>query len=294
MNRLYEINDIIDKYSEQGYILTLRQLYYQLVSSAIISNDDREYKKLCKLLGKGRMAGFVDWDAIEDRLRVPYIHYHAADPVGGINDLLKQYRLDRQIGQEKYIEIWVEKDALSGVIRKVTDKYHVKLMVNRGYSSITAMREAYIRMKDALVYNQEPIIFYLGDHDPSGLDMVRDITERITEFGSGDVYIPEIASYEDTGGEWFQVKHIALTVDQISQYKPPPNPAKITDPRAKWYISKFGNTSWEVDALPPNVLLELIEEAILGEIDINKYDEVMIDEEEDKKTLKRLRNSVNG
>lgn len=179
--RLVQINEIIERYAAQGYRLTLRQLYYQLVSQALIPNKTAEYAKLSRLLVNGRMAGEVDWDSIEDRLRVPKIPYWATGITSAINDTIDQYRLNRMEGQDSYIEVWVEKDALSNVLYRVTSEYHIKLMINRGYSSCTAMHDAYERFDyhaDAM-----PYILYLGDHDPSGLDMVRDIRDRLEGFG---------------------------------------------------------------------------------------------------------------
>ena len=138
VERLEVINAIIEEYADEGYILTLRQLYYQLVSRDIIPNKVQEYSKLSTLLVKGRMAGVVDWEAIEDRIRLPFLPYWVDGPEEAIEDTINQYRLNRQTGQDVYIELWVEKDALSGVLKRVTSYYHIKLMVNRGYSSCTA------------------------------------------------------------------------------------------------------------------------------------------------------------
>ena len=270
-DRLLTINSIIDEYASDGYKLTLRQLYYQLVSRDKIPNAQKEYAKLSTLLVKGRMAGVVDWAAIEDRLRVPYLPYWVTDVPGAIKDTIDQYRLDRQEDQDRYIELWVEKDALSGVLRRVTQQYHIRLMVNRGYSSCSAMYAAYNRLLIPELDDKETTILYLGDHDPSGLDMVRDITDRLNEFG---VYPT--------------VEHIALTMDQIEEHRPPPNPTKITDPRAKEYLSNFGNTSWEVDALTPQTLTRLIESRLHDLIDIEQFDLQLLREERDKETLKKF------
>jgi len=211
----------------------------------------------------------VDWDAIEDRIRVPHLPYYVEDIPDAINDTIRAYRLDRQKGQPNYIEVWCEKDALSNVLKRVTNKYHVRLMVNRGYSSCTAMHDAYQRYANASKYNdQELKLIYLGDHDPSGLDMIRDITEREEEFGIS-----------------IDVIHIALTRQQITRYNPPPNPAKITDPRAGWYISKHGGTSWEVDALEPKVLNKLLTKAIEDLMDMDLYQEQLDQEEVDKEKM---------
>lgn len=265
------INSIIEEYKEQGYTLTLRQLYYQLVSRGVIPNLTKEYAKLSSLLVKGRMGGVLNWNAIEDRLRVPYIPYSVDDIDDAIQDTINQYRLDRQDGQDVYIELWVEKDALSGVLKKITRHYHINLMVNRGYSSCSAMHDAFQRLERQEDEGKKTVILYLGDHDPSGLDMIRDIKERLEEFG----VCPD-------------VKQIGLTMEQIKKYNPPPNPAKITDPRAKWYISEFGETSWEVDALTPEVLHQLVKDNVEELIDMDMFNDKILDEEKDKEKLREF------
>jgi len=255
---------ILDEYGEQGYVLTLRQLYYQLVSRAIIPNNLKEYSKLSYLLVKARMGGYVDWSAIEDRLRRPDLPYWCIDIPDALEDTIGQYRLNRQRGQANYIEVWVEKDALSGVLKRITEEYHIRLCVNRGYSSATAMYNAARRLRR---YPNSHII-YLGDHDPSGLDMIRDIEDRLEQF---DCYPT--------------VHRLALTSEQIEEHDPPPNPAKWKDTRAEKYIAEFGEVCWEVDALPPDVLSETLQNAILGLIDIDKFEAVKEREIEDKVKL---------
>lgn len=261
--RLSVINSILEDYSAQGYVLTLRQLYYQLVSRDIIPNESRQYVQLSNILKKGRMAGIVDWSAIEDRIRKPKLPYWALDPQDAIRDMIRTYRLNRMQDQALNIEVWVEKDALSNVLWRVTSKYHVRLMVNRGYSSVTAMHDAAERLMDG------DMILYFGDHDPSGLDMIRDIEERLFDFNK------EI-----------QVVPVALTMEQIKQYNPPPNPAKITDPRSGWYIKEYGHTSWELDALPPNVLIDLVESHIKKNIDMDLWQDQVDQEQEDIREIK--------
>jgi len=273
IERLNQINAIIEEYRLQGYKLTLRQLYYQLVSRDVIPNKTEEYAKLSSILVKGRMAGIVDWEAIEDRIRTPKIPYYAANVADAIDDITRQYRLDRMRNQDVYVEVWVEKDALSGVISRVTEKFHVRLMVNRGYSSATAMHDA---AKRIIRSEKEAHILYLGDHDPSGMDMVRDIRDRLLEFNA------EV-----------KVDHIALTDEQIAKYNPPPNPAKVTDPRAGGYIAQYGKTSWEVDALTPTVLNALIESKILGIIDYGKFEDILRKENLDIIKMKEFRDMVN-
>lgn len=267
-DQLRIINKIIEEYKEEGYTLTLRQLYYQLVSRDIVPNEQKEYAKLSTLLVKGRMAGVVDWEAIEDRIRIPYLPYWVHGVEDAIQDTIGHYRLNRQKGQEVYIELWVEKDALSGVLKRITSKYHINLMVNRGYSSCSAMHDAYKRLKTQEDSGKETHILYLGDHDPSGLDMIRDIRERLEEFGVN----PE-------------VKHIGLTMEQIKEFNPPTNPAKITDPRAKWYLAEYGDKSWEVDALNPKVLHQLVRDHVEELIDMKLFNRKLRQEEQDKEKL---------
>ena len=271
------INSIIEEYAEEGYKLTLRQLYYQLVSRDIIPNAVKEYAKISTLLVKGRMAGVVDWEAIEDRIRVPFLPYWVFGIEDAIKDIIEQYRLNRQQDQDVYIELWVEKDALSGVLKRITSHYHINLMVNRGYSSCTAMHDAYKRLKRQENQGKSTYILYLGDHDPSGLDMVRDIRDRLEEFG----VIPKVIP-------------IGLTREQINKYNPPPNPAKIKDPRARGYIEQHGNTSWEVDALNPKVLQELVKINVESLIDVNLFQEQIKTEELDKKKLLKMSNYIEG
>lgn len=268
--RLRQINVICEEYAAEGYKLTLRQLYYQLVKANVIPNNQREYSKLSNLLKKGRMAGEVDWDIIEDRIRQPYIPYYVSDIEDAVNDTINQYRLDRMSDQSVYIEVWVEKDALSGVLKRITEKYHVRLMVNRGYSSCSAMYDAAKRIK-RYDSDKECFILYLGDHDPSGMDMDRDIQVRLNEFES-----------------IVHVKRVALTSDQVKQYNPPPNPAKFQDPRASAYIAKFGRTSWEVDALNPKTLHQMLKDEIESLIDMEKFKEQLRQEERDKNKLRSI------
>lgn len=275
--RLEIINRIVQEYQGQGLKLTLRQLYYQLVSRDIIPNKKSEYSKLSTLLKEGRMGGVVDWDAIEDRLRVPKKPSSWNSPAEILDSAIYSFALPRQEGQDVYLEVWVEKDALSGVLSRVTSKYHIPILVNRGYSSASAMYEAYNRFQDADVCGQAVKILYLGDYDPSGIDMIRDIRERTLEFfGPGS-------------GVDFEVVPIALTRKQIEQYDPPPNPAKMLDPRAGSFLQEHGTTSWEVDALRPEVLNQILTEKILQYIDEERYTEIVGREEGYKNQLRAMK-----
>lgn len=262
-------NEILEEYADQNLRLTLRQLYYQLVARDFIPNLVQEYSKLSRIMVFGRMNGLVDWDYIEDRLRRPWIPYWNEGPADALKDTIDQYRLDRQAGQENYIELWTEKDAVSNILKQCSDFYHIRLVVNRGYTSCSAIKDAAERFK---YQSGDPLILYVGDHDPSGLDMIRDIHDRLEEFDP----------------RHFHVEHVALTWSQIEEFKPPPNPAKITDPRAKWYFEEFGSESWELDALRPEVLKKIVDEAIEQYVDLDKFLMICRKEDRDKKKLEKI------
>lgn len=305
--RLKQINTIIREYQAQGYRLTLRQLYYQLVSRDIIPNKQQEYAKLSTVLTEGRMCGLVDWNAIEDRLRRPSQPNSWETPQDGLDTIINLYQLPRMKGQENYIEVWVEKDALSGVLSRVTRKYHIPIVVNRGYSSVSAMYDAYNRFHEAYTSDQSVKIIYLGDYDPSGMDMIRDIEHRICEFFLGYFLDPDDVSQQMKDPEFinrarklllrdhgfdFEVVPIALTRKQINQYNPPPNPAKRTDPRSDKFIAAHGATSWEVDALRPEVLDTILTNAIERYINRDTYDEIISREQADKDKLESLKDHL--
>ncbi len=272
---LDKITNVVEEYQKEGYKLTLRQLYYQLVTSLIILNEDKKYAKLSKILTDARMCGKVDWDSIEDRVRIPQIPSEWDDINHLVDSAVYSYRKDRHKGQENYVEVWVEKDALSGVLSPITKEYHVHLMVNRGYSSVSAMHDSALRFEAAINDGKNCFILYLGDHDPSGLDMIRDIRHRLKEF-QVDVH----------------VKDIALTKQQIKKYNPPPNPAKITDPRSNDYISEHGAVSWELDALKPQVLHNLLRKNLDQLIDMEMYNDIIQQEELEKQKLASLAKKI--
>ena len=244
------VNSVITDYKEQGYSLTLRQVYYQLVSKNTIANSERSYNNLGVLLNNGRLAGLIDWEAIEDRTRYVRALSHWNHPSEIIKDAAASYNIDLWQGQQYYVEVWVEKDALIGIVEQAATRYDVPCFSCRGYVSQSEMWEAAQRM----ISHSESVVLHLGDHDPSGIDMTRDIQERLCMFGA-DV----------------RVERLALNMSQVEQYNPPPNPAKVTDTRAGGYVKKYGASSWELDALEPRTLDELICSSILKYLDMEKF-----------------------
>lgn len=304
--------EVIREYRADGLKLSLRQLYYQLVSEDIIPNDDKEYKKLGALIGKARLIGEIDWDAIEDRNREPDTPAEFESLSELIEAAIHSYRLPRCKGQSYYLELWVEKAALANVLLPLAREYHATLMVNRGYSSLSAMFESAQRIDRRCRYMSprgrydsregelcvdEAIILYLGDLDPSGEDMVRDIEERLTMFLDGGVSIDSDDGRIETPDGWntemvsrvpLTVEKIALTMDQVREYQPPPNPAKRTDSRSKAFMQRYGASSWEVDALRPNVLRQIIRDAFEEYMDLDMMQEFIDQEEVDKAQLREL------
>jgi hypothetical protein len=261
---------IIKEYAEQGYLLTLRQLYYQFVARDLIENRQSEYKRLGSIIADARLAGLLDWDAIEDRGRNINIPPSWSDPASIIKVCAEQYRLDLWEDQSFRPEVWVEKEALLSVMQVACDKYRVPYFACKGYVSQSEMWNAGAkRLRKHISNGQVPFIIHLGDHDPSGIDMTRDISDRLELFAGGSV----------------EVKRIALNFHQIGQYNPPPNPAKITDSRFAKYASCYGTESWELDALQPNVLVSLIQKKILSRLDGDKWDVLKEQETEERKHL---------
>lgn len=278
---LDQIIGIVEDYLAQGITLTNRQLYYQLVSRDIIPNADEIYKRICTFLTDARYAGLIDWEAIEDRGRIPVKHPEWSNIKSLIESAVYSYRLPRWLDQDYYIELYCEKQAMESVLKPVSEKYHIYFGVNKGYSSASTMYDLAQRIKDKINEEKKAVILYLGDHDPSGLDMVRDINKRILEFlmeGDDCVYTA------DEGD--FKIIPLALNMKQIEQYNPPPNPAKITDPRAKGYIENYGNKSWELDALEPKILIGITENGIKKFMDPDKYLYWIDRENKEKKALK--------
>lgn len=281
------IVDIVNLYAADQYLLTLRQLHYQLVKSNWIVNHDSAYKKLGSILDDCKYAGLIDWDNIEDRGRLPYIPYWVTGIEGALKDTIDQYRLDRQKGQHVHVELWTEKDALSAILKRSTQKYHIQLVVNKGYTSSSAIHNAYKRFIRAIAAGQVVDILYFGDHDPSGLDMVRDIRDRI-EFMLLNGRHSELFDDVDVKSA-FRILPIGLTMDQIKEYNLPPNPTKLTDSRAEKYIKKYGKTCWEVDALNPQILTDIIETNIQDIIDMDQFEAVLVREKVD---ILKLQNFV--
>lgn len=269
MALIAQANTIIDAYQAQGFDLTLRQLYYQFVARDLIPNKDTEYKKLGAILLDARMAGLVDWDAIVDRTRNLRSLAHWDDPASIVDACASQFRIDLWAGQQYRPEVWIEKDALVGVISGVCESLDVPYFSCRGYTSVSEIWGGAMRLKKYVKAGQTPIILHFGDHDPSGIDMTRDIRDRMRTFG-----VP------------LEVRRLALNMDQVEQYEPPPNPAKMTDTRCAGYIAEYETeSSWELDALEPAVLAALITTTIESLRDDDPWNEAVREQQQARDQL---------
>jgi hypothetical protein len=254
-------NDIVEEYRKQGLDLTLRQVYYQFVSRGWIPNNQQEYKRLGSILNDARMAGKLSWESIEDRTRNLRGNSHWDDPAQILRAVAQQYREDLWWTQDHYVEVWIEKDALVGVLEAVCPENDVPYFSCRGYTSQSEMWAAAVRINRACRGGRKPVIIHLGDHDPSGVDMSRDISDRLNLFSGAKFKEPPQFDLRWKPVD-IDVRRIALTMDQVQEYSPPPNPAKMTDARAKGYVDQFGDESWELDALEPRKLIDLIQAEI--------------------------------
>lgn len=261
------VNAIIAEYG--GKSLTCRQIFYQLVARGIVENNYREYLNNNRICERGRMAGLIDWDAIEDRTRWLRRLSTWSSPQSFLRQMSSRYRRNWWGDQDHYVEVWIEKDALIGVIEDVCDEWQVPYLAARGFCSQSAMYEASMRF----ILRENPVILYLGDHDPSGLKMGDDVRDRLKKFGCGHV----------------EVVRLALNMDQIDEYGPPPNNINTDDARADWYQAEYGDQSWELDALAPDVISGLIETAIEEYVDLGAWERVKKRENRERNKLLKIK-----
>jgi hypothetical protein len=272
---------VLDRYAAQGYDLSLRQLYYQFISADLFpaswideeynrrnglpadtKNTEKNYKNLGGIVSDARLAGLLDWDMIKDRGRELITQPHWASPQAIIEASAEQFQIDKWADQRNHIEVMVEKQALEGVLIPVCEEMDVPFIANKGYSSSSALYEAGRRMVSAMHEDKDICVIYLGDHDPSGIDMSRDVQDRLRLF----------THYTDGDEQCVNLYRVALNLPQIKVLRPPPNPAKITDSRAADYISRFGESSWELDAIEPRALGELVRKQVIALRDDRKWE----------------------
>ena len=264
--KIERINAIINEY--RGRELTLRQMFYQLVARGFIENSKKEYDNLGNLVSNARYAGLIDWETIEDRTR-EYLGSSRINftPSEEIEFTAKNFTLDKWTNQPVYLEVWLEKDAMKTVVARGCRATGTPYFSTRGYCSASELWRAaqhFIKRADC----KERHIIYLGDHDPSGIDMPRYLDERLKLFGA-DV----------------EIHRIALTMEQVQEFNPPPSFVKATDTRGTGYIEKYGETCWELDALKPGYVENLVDSAIRPYFDEKIFAETKALERDQKREL---------
>jgi len=291
-----EAQEILEEYQEMDLDVTLRQLYYVFIAKDLFPEDRRwrwtgskwvrdpngtknalpNYKWMGKIITDGRRAGQIDWDMIKDRTREVQKNAHWGSPREVLSAVANQFRVDMWSPQPYSVRAWVEKDAMLGIMEKACKGLDVPYLSCRGYVSDSAIWEAAQAMVEEVKVHRTPVVIHLGDHDPSGVDMTNDIINRLKLFGGEDL------------ADTLIVNRIALTMDQIEEYGSPPSPAKITDSRAKAYIEEYGDESWELDALEPPVLIDLIKGTIGQYIDTDRWSAAETIQNEGRKALQLL------
>lgn len=286
---------ICQEYANRGYGLTLRQLYYRFIATDAFpenrryiktpsgkyvrdadgtKNAEPNYKWLGDLVAKARVAGLVDWSHLEDRGRAVAGGDSGYDSPGQLVESVEDYyHITRWDDQEEYLEVWVEKEALAEVVGRAASRWRVAHFACKGYVSMSEMHVAAMRLRNQGRKGRKCTVIHLGDHDPSGLDMTRDITDRLNLF---------------MGAVPVTVKRIALNMDQVEEMDPPPSPAKIGDARSADYIEQYGEDTWELDALPPDALDDLVDAEIQTHLDRDLYDARAEQETDERRVLSAL------
>lgn len=276
---LEHVQKIISEYSVR---LTVRQIFYRLVSVGAVVNNLAQYKKVSKLLTDARYAGMISWESIEDSGRQAFISSTYPNIKEFVSDYLSVYRRDIWEDSPYYLEIWVEKNTLTNLFRQVTDEYRICLNVNKGFASSSSTWESIKRFKNHP--DKKKIILYFGDYDPSGLFMHTDIQNRLGEFGV-DV----------------EVKRVSLNIDHVQKFNLPPAFEVISkkqdgseydklkaDPRAAGFIAENNGNLFqvEIDALDPKILLAMLKIEIQQYCDIDAMNEVLELEYEERESFR--------
>lgn len=285
METIAKINHILDEMTSQGFPqVGVRRIHYEGVTKNWWPNTVSNYNRLIRVVTEARDAGLVSWTAIEDQERQLMGINTFDSPAQLLQDAKSRFALDLWHNQDWRPEVWVEKKGQNRMIGRICNKLRVDFFATKGYNSATEMWRGAQRLKDYVHKGQRPIIFYLGDHDPSGLDMVRDVRERVSLYA----------------GTPITVVQICLTYAQTQELALPENPVKVradgefADSRAKAYVAQYGDKSWELEALPASFLSEQIEHHILQIRDPDLWDEAVQEEVNDKRRMDDLIEQFGG
>lgn len=273
-----KVNEIFDDYPEMK--LTLRQIFYRLVANYGYPNTKSSYRQLSGQLVKARKRGHIDETRMEDRSRRfigkdygwKCLDDFVSERFKWFFDSPVYHARKMWTSQPEFVMIWLEKDALSSVVSPAANKFNVITCPSRGYSSYTYLKEAIQKLPE----DKELTILHFADHDPSGIDMTRDLANRIAEYSEKEV----------------TVERVALKFDQTQQYDLPPNPFKRADPRSKSYFPLYGRQCWELDAIEPQELQRLVSEAVRTHIDFRLWNRTLEQEEQETEELDIMFSSI--
>ena len=268
--------------------LTLRQLFYQLVQCGYIPNNQTSYHRLMSIVAKGRIQGYIDWGAIEDRSRSTQ-EWQTDTDADSFIDWQREayfapdtYNRDLRQTQEQGLEIWVEKDALMSLVARAAEPYQVPVVAARGYASVSYKHECATRINQRFTNKgQTTKILYLGDFDPSGMDMLPAMIKTMTcELGVGSAIV--------------QSERVALNPEQVDTYDLPNNPdaLKKSDSRAKEFIAKYGDVSVELDALSPEDLMQVVADAIERNTTMVQFEAELEGQDQDRRRIAELKDQI--
>jgi hypothetical protein len=278
--------------------MTLRQLYYRLISAGVLHNDQKEYKRLGNVMTRLREDGRVPRTWIVDHVRStlkPSSWTGLADFADTVRDA---YRKDFWASLPHHVEVFVEKDAVAGTIQPVTAEYDIALRVCRGYSSVSFAGE----IADLWAKIKKPIFaYYVGDFDPSGFDLERDLREKLERYSGNktvnhsgkpgwewlDNDFGALGSHWNIGifNRWILWSRLAIRETDFEEHDLIALPVKHTDNRAKSFIERHGRRCAEVDALPPSELRRRVEQAILSHVDEARWKRLVKVEKAEQETL---------
>lgn len=273
MKLLIRIDAMLTDYMSQGYRVSVRQAYYQLVKANVIENSDESYSRLVKLITNARLAGYLDWDAVEDRGRQVVDYQTWESPAQILQQATETFRIDKWADQGKHVEVMAEKAAVEGVLIPVCQEFDVPFHANKGYSSVSALYETGKRLQERRYSGKDVVVIYLGDHDPSGIHMSRDVLDRLEMFSQSRL----------------TVLRVALNMPQIERYDPPCQYSKEKDSRTPDYVARFGSYDcWELDSLEPRVMAGILRAAIKAQINPEKWEKAVAREDEMKDQLQSI------
>jgi hypothetical protein len=277
---------------EEEKPMTLRQLYYRLVSAGALDNKQAEYKRLGNLMTQLREYGDLPRSWIVDHVRST-LKPSSWSGLADFTDTVRQaYRKDFWASLDHHVEVFVEKDAVAGTLQPVTSEYDVALRVCRGYASVSFAGE----IAELWAQVEKPIFaYYLGDYDPSGFDIERDLREKLERYSGRFDY----ALHADADGmlrspdpdvsggiTWW--KRLGVRARDFDLFGLVELPVKKKDTRASGFREQYGSRCAEVDAIPPNELRWRVETAIKAHIDQDRWQRLQRVEQLEQHTLKQM------